>query len=327
MLRTLLTALILAAALVTPPQAPRAQTEAEAASLSVILDWYVNPNHAPLVIAEAQGDFAAANLDVEITAPSDPSLPPRLVAAGQADLAISYQPQLHLQVDAGLPVARVGALIATPLNCVMVRADNGVATLADLRGRRVGYSVAGVDEAVISSLLAPHGLTLDDVELINVNWSLTPALVSGQVDAVIGAYRTFELTQMRLAGVEGRCFFVEQEGSPVYDELIFIANRERLAEDPAFRARVRRFLTAVEAATHRIVNDPEAMWEIFSASGDGRGDALNRAAWTDSLARFSLSPAALDRGRYLDYAAYMAELDLIAEAQSWEDVAVDLSAD
>lgn len=49
-------------------------------------------------------------------------------------------------------------------------------------------------------MLADAGLGLDDVEMINVNWSLSPALIAGQVDATIGGYRNFELTQMRLEG-------------------------------------------------------------------------------------------------------------------------------
>ena len=69
--------------------------------LTVLLDWFVNPDHAPLIIAEEKGFFEAANLKVELIAPADPSLPPKLVAAGKADLAVSYQPQLHIQVDEG----------------------------------------------------------------------------------------------------------------------------------------------------------------------------------------------------------------------------------
>ena len=73
-------------------------------------------------------------------------------------------------------------------------------------------------------MLAEHGLTLDDVELVNVNFALSPALLSGQVDAVIGAFRNFELNQLELEGRPGRAFYPEEEGVPTYDELIFIAN-------------------------------------------------------------------------------------------------------
>ncbi len=38
--------------------------------------------------------------------------------------------------------------------------------------------------------------------------------MSGQVDAVIGAFRNFELNQMEIEGVPGRCFYLEEEGLP-----------------------------------------------------------------------------------------------------------------
>ena len=166
-----------------------------------MLDWFVNPDHGPLVIAEEKGFFADEGLEVELIAPADPTDPPKMVAAGQADLAVSYQPQLHLQVQEGLPLVRVGTLIATPLNCLLVLDDGPVKSIADLKGRKIGFSVAGFEEALLTAMLAKGGLTLDDVELVNVNFSLSPALMAGQVDAVIGAYRNFELNQMAIEGV------------------------------------------------------------------------------------------------------------------------------
>src|SRR3546814_4935518 len=61
-----------------------------------------------------------------------------------------------------------------------------------------------------TTLFRSHGLALDDVELVNVNWALSPALMSRQVDAVIGAFRNFELNQLELEGFAGRCFYPER---------------------------------------------------------------------------------------------------------------------
>ena len=91
--------------------------------MTVLLDWFVNPDHGPLIIAQENGYFADVGLEVDIVAPADPSAPPKLVAAGQADIAISYQPQLHLQIAEGLPLVRVGTLVATPLNCLLALED------------------------------------------------------------------------------------------------------------------------------------------------------------------------------------------------------------
>ncbi|MGB2319981.1 MAG: ABC transporter substrate-binding protein, partial [Candidatus Puniceispirillum sp.] len=149
--------------------------------MTVLLDWFVNPDHGPLIIAQENGYFADAGLEVEIVAPADPSAPPKLVAAGQADLAVSYQPQLHLQVHEGLPLKRVGTLVATPLNCLLVLDDGPIKTPADLKDRKIGFSVAGVEEALLAAVLGRYGVSVDDIELINVNFSLSPALMSGQV--------------------------------------------------------------------------------------------------------------------------------------------------
>ncbi|MEM1007275.1 MAG: ABC transporter substrate-binding protein, partial [Pseudomonadota bacterium] len=100
--------------------------------MTILLDWFINPDHGPIIVAQENGYFADQGLQVEIIPPADPSAPPRLVAAGQADLAVSYQPQLHLQIHEGLPLKRVGTLVATPLNCLLVLKDGPIKSPADL---------------------------------------------------------------------------------------------------------------------------------------------------------------------------------------------------
>ncbi|MEM8628453.1 MAG: ABC transporter substrate-binding protein, partial [Pseudomonadota bacterium] len=164
--------------------------------LSLMLDWFVNPDHGPIIVAQELGYFEEVGLDVETISPADPNDPPKMVAAGNVDLAISYQPQLHLSRHNELPLRRVGTLVSTPLTCLVVLADGPVQEMADLKGRKVGFAVAGVQEVMLNAMLAHHGMQPDDVEQINIGWSISPALLSGQVDAVIGAFRNFELNQL-----------------------------------------------------------------------------------------------------------------------------------
>lgn len=302
-----LAALSLPALAQTPAASPPA---ARPDKLTVLLDWFVNPDHAGLVIAREKGFFAAAGLDVTLVEPADPSAPPRLVAAGEGDIALSYQPNLYQQVAEGLPVTRVGAAIATPLNSLVVLADGPVKSIADLKGRTVGYSIAGFEEALLATMLESAGLKLSDVKLVNVNFALTPALMAGQVDAVIGAYRNFELTELALAGKPGRAFFPEDHGVPAYDELIFEVRQDKVA-DP----RLRRFLDAVEAATTWTLNHPEEAWALFSKTDPKLDDALNKQAFADTLRRLSATPAALDPVRYRRFADYMKARGLIPQAE------------
>ncbi|WP_170786111.1 ABC transporter substrate-binding protein [Ruegeria lacuscaerulensis] len=289
--------------------------------MTVLLDWFINPDHGPIIVAQENGYFAEQGLEVEIVPPADPSAPPRLVAAGQAELAVSYQPQLHLQIHEGLPLKRVGTLVATPLNCLLVLEDGPIKSLADLKGKKIGFSVAGVEEAILTAMLNAHGVALDDIELINVNFSLSPSLMTGQVDAVIGAFRNFELNQMDIEGVAGRCFYIEEEGVPPYDELIYVANPETMDADM-----IARFLAATEKATQYIVNNPEKSWEIFAATSPELQDELNARAWVDTLPRFALRPAGFDAGRYARFEAFLKDSGMIDSINPVSDITIDVTA-
>jgi putative hydroxymethylpyrimidine transport system substrate-binding protein len=288
--------------------------------VTVMLDWFINPDHAPLYVALERGYFAEQGLEVSFVQPSDPNDPPKLVAAGRADIAVSYQPQLHLQVAAGLPLRRIATLVATPLNSLVVLADGPIQTIADLKGKKVGFSVGGFEDALLGAMLEKHGLTLDDIDLINVNFSLSPSLISGQVDAVIGAFRNFELNQMDILKRPGRAFFVEEEGVPGYDELILVANANTL-DDP----RLPRFLTALEQGVQYLINRPDESWQLFIKGRSDLDDELNRRAWAATLPRFALRPAALDRGRYARFAEFLKERGMLETVLPTERYAVELT--
>ena len=287
--------------------------------LTLLLDWFVNPDHAPLIVAEEKGYFAAQNLDVEMVEPADPSLPPKLVAAGKADLAVSYQPQLHVQIDQGLPLIRIGTLVSTPLNSLVVLRDGPIKAISDLKGKKVGFSVGGFEDALLAQMLKPHGLTLEDITLINVNFSLSPSILSGKVDAVIGAFRNFELNQMDIEGRPGRAFFPEEEGVPVYDELIVVANKSKAGDD-----RYRRFIRAVEQGTQFLINRPGESWKLFIGTNRKLDDELNRRAWRDTLPRFDLRPAAVDIGRYERFARFLKDQGLIKSVRPIQEYAIEL---
>ena len=302
------------AALFLTPQAAIASDK-----LTVLLDWFVNPDHAPLFIAQERGYFKSHGLEVEMIAPADPNDPPKLVAAQKADIAVSYQPQLHIQVDAGLPLVRFGTLVPTPLNTLLVLEDSPIKSIRDLKGKKVGYSIGGFEDALLRAMLEKHDLTLNDITLINVNFSLSPALLSGQVDAVIGAFRNFELNQREIEGYKGRAFYVEEHGVPSYDELILVANSEAIN-----KLVLRRFLDALEEGVQYLINHPTESWALFLRSREHLDDELNRRAWGDTLRRFALRPAALDVNRYEEFADFMKTQGLIRNIPPLSTYAITL---
>ena len=288
--------------------------------VTVLLDWFVNPDHAPLFVALEKGYFANHGLDVEMIAPSNPNDPPKLVAAGKADIAVSYQHQHQMQIDQGLPLVRIASLIATPLNSLVVLADGPIKSLADLKGKTVGYSVGGFETVLLKVMLETAGLGLSDVKLVNVNFSLSPSLFTGQTDAVIGAFRNFELNQMDIEKRPGRAFYVEENGIPAYDELILIANKDQIND-----SKLRRFVDALEEGVQYLVNHPDESWKLLiKGERKNLNDELNRRAWRDTLPRFALRPGALDQQRYHRFAEFLQEQGAVKNVPPLESWAVEL---
>jgi putative hydroxymethylpyrimidine transport system substrate-binding protein len=288
--------------------------KASSQDITVLLDWFINPDHAPLIVAEQEGLFEKAGLKVTLVEPADPSLPPKLAAAKKADLAISYQPSLMVDLNNSLPLMRVGTIVNSPLNSLVVLADSDIQSIKDLKGKTVGFSVGGFEDAVLGAMLETHGLTLNDVQLVNVNFALSPSLYARQVDAVIGAFRNFELNQMDIDGRSGRAFYPEEHGVPTYEELIFVAH-----PDYAGTAKIERFLDVMDQATQLILDSPDVMYRSFvSYRPDDLDNELNRRAWRDTLPKLARETRQTDADQWDRFAQFMTDRGLIQKLPSTE---------
>jgi putative hydroxymethylpyrimidine transport system substrate-binding protein len=290
-----------------------------AEKITVLLDWFVNPDHAPLFVTYEKGYFRKQGLDVEFIAPSNPNDPPKFVAAGKAEMAVSYQHSHYMQVAQGLPLVRIATLVATPLNSLVVLKDGNIKSIADLKGKTVGYSIGGFETVLLKVMLEKAGLGLSDVNLVNVNFSLSPSLFAGKTDAVIGAFRNFELNQMEIEKRPGRAFFVEEYGVPSYDELIMVAHRDKIGQK-----KYRKFVDALELGVQFLINHPIESWELFTRNRKELDDELNRRAWADTMPRFALRPGALDRNRYERFAIFMQQQGMLSKTLPLDQVAVEL---
>jgi putative hydroxymethylpyrimidine transport system substrate-binding protein len=128
-----------------------------------------------------------------------------------------------------------------------------------------------------------------------------------------------DVDQLDLEGRPGRAFYPEEQGVPAYDELIFVANSEKL-DDP----RLPKFLDAIEAGTLYLLNHPQESLALFVDGRPELDDELNRRAWADTLPRFALRPAALDTARYQRFAAFLKDQGLIKSTPPVETYAVEL---
>jgi putative hydroxymethylpyrimidine transport system substrate-binding protein len=286
----------------------------------VLLDWFVNPNHGPLIVAQEIGAFQRHGLDVTLVQPADPTLPPRLVAAGQGDIAVDYQPQLYLQVTGGLPLMRIGVLIDHDMQTLATLKGDGISRIADLRGKRIGYNDVGgpVGRAELEQILASAHLGPNDVTFINVGTALSTSLLTHRVDAV-GVDRNFEMFELRDLGAQPIGFDFETFGVPAYDDLIFVVNKAR-AHDPRYR----RFLAAVQEGAAYIKAHPDDAWKLFIRHYPNVNNRLNLDAWRFSTPYFASDPFALDQAKYIRYGQFLAARKVIRAAPPLSDYTLEI---
>jgi putative hydroxymethylpyrimidine transport system substrate-binding protein len=287
--------------------------------LSIILDWNIGPDHAPLLIGQYAGYFKEKGLDVTLIEPSDPDAAPRLIAAKQADLALTFQPALYLLAEAHLPVVRIGALIDTPLNSLVALKGGPIKTLADFKGRKIGYSVAGVEPATINAMLSSAGVNPKDVTLVDLNFQVVTALLSHQVDGTFSAFRTFEVNEIKQKGGDPLVFFPEEHGVPMYDELAIIANRDSVT-DP----RLPRFFDAMEESTTFILNHPQEAWDLVIKNRPDFNNPTNKIAWFENLPRLDKDPRLLDAGRYKRFGDFLVKQGVIKQNPPLSEIAAQI---
>src|SRR5439155_19449266 len=216
----------------------------------VALDWFPNPDHVSLYDALEKGYFSDRGLTVDFKTPSDPSAGLKLVATNKFDLAVYYEGDMFFAAQEGLPVKAVGVLIPTAVNSLIALRDSTVQGTSSLKGATIGVAGLPFDDAMLQTMRQKEGLSASDVKKVNVGFNLVPALLTKKVDAVIGAYWNIEGNQVLLnTGQDPVIIKLEALGVPHYDELVIVANRDRLQSDPAYANAVKRFLAGVVRGT------------------------------------------------------------------------------
>jgi putative hydroxymethylpyrimidine transport system substrate-binding protein len=251
--------------------------------VELMLDYFPNADHAGIYAAQAAGHFKQAGLDVEIRQPPDPAAPIKQVAAGRVDLAISYEPEVLRARDQGLNVVSVGAIVQKPLTSIISLPEGKIRKPADLRGKTVGTAGIDYQSAYLRTILSDAGVPENSVKERNVGFAFSPALITGKIDAALGAFWNYEGTELRLRGKKPRIIRMEDAGVPTYNELVLVANKDALERDAA---KIRAFIGAVSRGTRDLRSDPNAAIDGLLEANPDLDPELQRAVVEVTLPLF-----------------------------------------
>ena len=220
---------------------------------TLVLDFTPNAAHAGIYAAQRQGFYREAGVDLAIRQPGESTDAPKLLAAGRTEFAILDIHDLGIAREHGLDLVGVMPLVQRPLAAVIARGDGPVRRPRDLQGHTVGVTGLPSDEAVVDSEVSADGGDPAGVKRVVIGFNAISSIAAAKVDAATGFWNA-EGVELRRQGVPIRVFKVNEYGAPPYPELVLVATRKTIEQDP-------KLVEAVLAATTRgyelTVHDPK----------------------------------------------------------------------
>ncbi len=302
-----------------------AQSGSHLQNVSLMLDWFPNADHVGIYQAQAEGDFRRVGLNLQIQTPSDPALPLKLVAAGKVDAAISYEPELLLARNQGLPLVAVAALVQEPLTSIVSVGSKHITNPAQLRGKTVGDAGIPYQHAYLTTILARSGVPVSSVKEINVGANLVPAMLSGRVDATLGAYWNVEAIQLAQMHKHPHVIRMNQVGVPSYDELVLVVRASEINERIDF---VRRLVQAMARGYQAVRRDPQAAVRNLVSANPSLDPKFQLASVRATLPAFFPANASnpwgwMDPTQWNSYGQWMLNQHLITSVNAVTDASTN----
>lgn len=254
-----------------------------AQNVTLMLDWLPNPDHVGLYQAIADGSFAQTGLNVHVEVPSNPATPLQLLDAGKVDFAISYEPELLLARNQNEPLVSVAAIVQRPLTSIVSLGSKHVTRVSQLRATRIGDAGLAYQHAYLATILDHAGIPSSAVKEINVGEDLLPAMLSGRVDATLGAYWNVEAIALAQMRKRPNVISMEQVGIPTYDELVVAVRGGMLMAHPDV---VRRFVQTLGRGYEAARRDPASAVDNLVRLNPGLDPKLALASVRATLPSF-----------------------------------------
>jgi len=297
---------------------PAASPSAAATKLTVGLGYIPSVQFAAFYRADQAGYYAAEGLGVTFQNEIDANLVPK-VGQGQVDLGLADGTSVIPAVSQGIPITYVATVYARFPSIVFAKADSGIRTPADLKGRKIGIpGKYGSSWIMLQALLGSAKLTPADVTIVEYpDFGQGAAVAAGAVDAATGFVNN-EPVQLELAGTKTAVLAVDAI-TPLPGPGIIVGTSTLGAKRAAVAGFVRATLKAMNeiAATPSIGVDAAIKAVPDLAKDRATQEAILAATigtWRplDAPAGSPIS-GAIDPADWDASAAYMTTLGLVAK--------------
>ena len=289
-------------------------TASAADKVTVQLKWLPQAQFAGYYVAQSKGYYKAEGLDVTIK-PGGPDISPVQVIAGNgADVVVNWMPDALAAREAGVPLVNIAQVFNQSGLMLTCKKANGVSSPKDFKGKTLGVWYGG-NEYPFLNWMAKLGYKDTDIKILKQGFNVDP-LLQNQA-ACISTMIYNEYWQVVDAGIKESdlvTFFYEKEGVASLEDGLYVM--EAKLKDPAFVARMGKFLKATFKGWNDAVKDPAGAARIVVAA-DMSGSATEKVQkrQMENVAKLITNAGTAKIG-YLEPAAYERTVKVLLAAGS-----------
>ena len=211
-----------------------------ATDITFQLNWVAGGANAGFAAAVAEGFYKDAGLNVTLVQGNGSGNTAQLVASGRAQIAYADAVAVSQLIAKGAPMKVVSTIYQSNPNEVMALKKTGIKSIKDLTGKKVGVPSGSSQTTMLPLFLKANNLKESDINMINMPpTSMVPALLQGQVDAILGSMDAYQI-QAEAQGAQLDTYRFADYGVPTVSTSIFV-NEAYLKANPDV---VRKFIAA-----------------------------------------------------------------------------------
>jgi NitT/TauT family transport system substrate-binding protein len=236
------------------------------------LKWVVQAQFAGYLVAKDKGFYKEAGLDVTIK-PGGPDIaPPQVIAGGGADVVVEWMPAALAAREKGVALVNIAQPFKRSGMMLTCRAETGIKTPADLKGRTLGVWFFG-NEYPFMSWMAKLGNKTDGtaggVKVLKQGFNVDP-LLQKQADC-ISTMTYNEYWQVIDGGIPADklvVFKYEDQGVATMEDGLYAL--EAKLGDPKFSERMAKFVKAsLKGWEYARANPAEAVKIVLANDATG----------------------------------------------------------
>jgi len=278
------------------------------ALLDLTLDGAPDPETVGLLTAANLGQFREAGIGLAAVPPLTPGRPIKYVVEGVADIVVSYEPQVVLSHEKGLPVVAFGSLVPHSTMAMIWLPESGIDDIGDLKGKVIAIPGVPFQRDFLKAALERNGVAMDEVKIVVGGSELATVLAEGKADAIFGGSRNVEGAALEARGLNPVFTEAAELGIPEYDELVFVARQDRLARNPGL---FRRFVEVATAGGLAAREDPKAGYEAIASHSLGETAPQGTRAGLKATFPLLSESGQIDTERTTDLIAWMHQEGMI----------------